>query len=179
MNIYPWIKSIIMAIAVVGAFYLFILRVKQLVLLMWSVQGREAFKLDRIGERIKVLLIDVIGQSNVRRKPGPGWAHTLIFFGFLAVQPHSLELMIRGIIPPFHVAAVVPSLYGAYIFAADILAFPVLIGLGYALYRRLFVKPKYLTDGLDARLIILFTSVIIITFYFINAFLLLPSIVST
>jgi Fe-S oxidoreductase len=61
-------------------------------------------------------------------------------------------------------------------FVADILAFPVLVGLGYALYRRLFVKPKYLTDGLDARLIILFTSVIIITFYLVNAFLLLPSI---
>jgi len=73
------------------------------------------------------------------------------------------------------VADVIPRLYGAYIFVADILAFPVLIGLGYALYRRLFVKPKYLTDGLDARLIILFTAVIIITFYLTNAFLLLPS----
>ena len=176
MTIYTWIKSILMAIALVGAFYLFIVKAKQLVRLMRSVQGQDNFKLDRIGERIKVLLIEVLGQSNVRRKPVPGWAHTLIFFGFLAVQPHSLELMIRGIIPPFHVAAVIPSLYGAYIFVADILAFPVLIGLGYALYRRLFIKPKYLTDGLDARLIILFTSVIIITFYLINAFLLIPSI---
>jgi Fe-S oxidoreductase len=176
MNTYAWIKSILMVMAIVAAFGLFFVRVKQLVLLMRSVQGAAAFRLDRIGERIKVLLTDVLGQSNVRRKPLPGWAHTLIFFGFLAVQPHSLELMMRGIFPSFHLAHVIPPIYGAYIFVADILAFPVLVGLGYALYRRLFIKPKYLTDGLDARLIILFTSVIIITFYFINAFLLLPSI---
>jgi Fe-S oxidoreductase len=48
--------------------------------------------------------------------------------------------------------------------------------LGYALYRRLFIKPKYLTDGLDARLIILFTAVIVVTFHLINAFLIEPFI---
>jgi Fe-S oxidoreductase len=100
----------------------------------------------------------------------------LIFFGFLAVQPHSLELMIRGVFPGFHPAAWIPGLYGAYIFVTDILAFLVLFGLGYALYRRLFIKPKYLTDGLDARVIILLTAVIIITFHLINAFQMVPAI---
>jgi len=176
MDPYSWIKSIIMAIAIVAAFGLFFTRVKHLFMLMRSVSGDAAFKPDRIGERIKVLLTDVLGQRNVRRKPLPGWAHTLIFFGFLAVQPHSLELMIQGVFPTFHLAYLIPALYGAYIFVADILAFPVLVGLGYALYRRLVIKPDYLTDGLDARLIIGFTSVIIVTFYFINAFLLLPAI---
>jgi Fe-S oxidoreductase len=179
MDPYSWIKSILVTIAIVAAGGLFFIRVKHLILLMRSVAGDAAFKLDRIGERVKVLFTDVFGQSNVRRKPMPGWAHTLIFFGFLAVQPHSVELMIRGVFPSFHVGPAIPALYGAYMFVADILAFPVLIGLGYALYRRLFLKPKYLTDGLDARLIILFTSVIIITFYFINAFLLLPAIGGT
>ena len=179
MNTYFWIKSVLMAIAIVGAFGLFIIRVKHLVRLMRSVQGISGFKVDHIGERIKVLLTDVLGQTNVRRKSRPGWAHTLIFFGFLAVQPHSLELLVRGVFPSFHVGPAIPALYGVYMFVADILAFPVLIGLGYALYRRLFLKPKYLTDGLDARLIILFTSVIIVTFYFINAFLLLPAIGGT
>ena len=176
MEIYTWTKSIIMAAALIGGFGLFFIRVKDLVQIMQSVQGESTFELSRIPERIMVLLTDILGQSNVRRKTMPGWAHTLIFFGFLAVQPHSLELMIRGVIPGFHVGAWIPGLYGAYLFVADILAFMVLFGLGYALYRRLFIKPGYLTDGLDARLIILFTAVIIVTFYFINAFLLVPSI---
>ena len=176
MEIYTWMKSIVMAAAIIGGFGLFFISLKRLILIMQSVQGESEFELNRIPERIKLLFTDVLAQTNVRRKPGPGWAHTLIFFGFLAVQPHSLELMIRGVFPGFHVAPWIPGFYGAYLFVADILAFPVLVGLGYALYRRLFIKPKYLTDGLDARLIILFTSVIIITFYFINAFLLIPSI---
>ena len=176
MEIYSWIKSIVMAAALLGGFGLFFLRVKDLVLIMQSVQGEAQFELNRIPERIKLLFTDILGQSNVRRKTMPGWAHTFIFFGFLAVQPHSLELMIQGVFPGFHVASWIPGLYGAYLFAADILAFLVLTGLGYALYRRLFLKPAYLTDGLDARFIILFTAVIIITFHLINAFLLVPSI---
>jgi len=176
MDLYSWIKSIVMAAALIGGFGLFFIRVKDLVLIMQGVQGDSKFELNRIPERIKLLFTDVLAQTNVRRKPGPGWAHTLIFFGFLAVQPHSLELMIQGVFPGLHVAAWIPGLYGAYLFAADILAFLVLMGLGYALYRRLFLKPAYLTNGLDARLIILFTAVIIITFHLINAFLLVPSI---
>lgn len=103
MEIYDWIKSIVMAAALVGGFGLFFIRVKDLVLIMQSVQGESKFELNRIPERIKLLFSDVLGQSNVRRKPMPGWAHTLIFLGFLAVQPHSLELMIQGVSPGFHV----------------------------------------------------------------------------
>ena len=176
MGIYLALKSALMAIVVIAGFSLFIIKVKRLVLLMQRVQGKASITLNRIPERIKVLITDVLLQSNVRRKRWPGWAHTLIFFGFLAVQPHSLEWMIRGVFPGFHVADIAPRLFGIYLFVADILAFLVLIGLGYALFRRLIVKPSYLTDGIDARLIILFTAVIIITFHLINAFLMIPSI---
>ena len=176
MHIYIIVKSILVAAFVIAGFGIFTLRVGRLLKIMTSVQGQAQIKVDRLAERIKVLLTDVLGQSNVRRKFMPGLAHTLIFFGFLAVQPHSVELMLNGVFPAYHTVNILPGLYGIYLFVADILAFPVLVGLGYALYRRLVVKPPYLTNGLDARLIILFTSVIIITFYFINAFLTIPSI---
>jgi Fe-S oxidoreductase len=171
MDTYIWTKSILMGMAAVVAFSFFFIRVKKLFSLMRAVQGEAHYKLNRIGQRVKVLFTDVLGQSNIRRKRLPGISHMLIFFGFLAVQPHSLELMIRGVFPNFHATDYIPGLYGAYLCVADILAFLVFIGLGYALYRRLIIKPKYLTDGLDARLIILFTAVIIITFHLINAFL--------
>ena len=159
-----------------AGFGIFTIRVGRLLKIMKSVQGKAQIKVDRLAERIMVLLTEVLGQSNVRRKFMPGLAHTFIFFGFLAVQPHSVELMLNGVFPAFHAVNIIPGLYGTYLFVADILAFPVLVGLVYALYRRLVVKPPYLTNGLDARLIILFTSVIIITFYFINAFLTIPAI---
>jgi nitrate reductase gamma subunit len=53
---------------------------------------------------------------------------------------------------------------------ADILAALVLVGLSYAIYRRVVERPRYLTLGADANLILLFTGVIIITFQFSNAF---------
>jgi Fe-S oxidoreductase len=163
------IKSVVMAVLLMGAFGLFFVRVRRLVAIMKAVKGRTDVKADRLATRLRVLISDVLGQTNVRRKRWPGIAHTLIFFGFLAVQPHSLELMIRGVFPGFDISHLAPGLYGSYLYVADILAFFVLVGLGYALYRRLLERPGYLANGLDAKLIILFTAVIILSFHFINA----------
>ena len=156
--------------ALVGAFGYFFKKVARLYKIMMTVEGEPKPSLDQAAERIIVLFTDILGQTNVRRKLGPGIAHTFIFFGFLAIQPHSLELMIRGVLPAFELGRFFPGIYPIYLFAADILALLVLVGLTYALYRRLVIKPDYLTMGRDANLIILFTSVIVISFHFINAF---------
>ncbi len=171
MNTYLVFKSVLMLAALIGAFGLFFKKVVRLYNIMMAVEGEAPGRLDRIADRITVLFVDVLGQANVRRKLMPGLAHTLIFFGFLAIQPHSLELMIQGVVPAFHVGDLFPIPYTAYLFVADLLAAFVLVGLAYALYRRLILKPEYLTPGRDANLIILFTSVIVISFHFINAFL--------
>jgi len=170
MEQYTIVKSFVMLMALVGAFSFFFMRVRRLYRLMTAVEGTTDFKLGQVGRRIGVLFTDVLAQANVRRKPLPGMAHTLIFFGFLAVQPHSLELMLKGVCPALEVGSWIPGLYGGYLFIADILASLVLVGLAYALYRRIMVKPAYLTMGTDANLIILFTGLIIVTFLFINAF---------
>jgi hypothetical protein len=158
-----------MGVLLATAFYIFTVKVKRLYRIMQSADGASPAKPDRIAERIGVLVKDVLGQRNVRRKKMAGWAHALIFFGFMVVQPHSLELMIRGIIPGFSVGHLFPGVYNFYLFIADILGFLVLAGFGYAAYRRFMKKPKYLTMGKDANFIILFTCVIIITFHLINA----------
>lgn len=176
MQSYILLKSFIMLSALGAAFTIFYQKVKRLYRLMTAVDGKTEFKLDHVKERIMVIIKDVLGQSNVRRKALPGLSHMLIFFGFLAVQPHSLELMIKGVIPAFDVAHPAPGVYGAYLYIADILASLVLVGFACAIYRRTLVRPKYLTMGVDANLIILFTCVIIVTFLFINAFqTLMPS----
>ena len=176
MATYLSLKSILMAAAIIGAFSLFFVRGRRLVRLMTTVQGRTDATVDRLADRLRVFCTDVLGQANVRRKLLPGVSHMLIFFGFLAVQLHSLESMLRGVFPGAHVAEAIPRVYGAYLFVADILGFLVLAGLGYALYRRLVLRPVYLTNGRDARLIIFFIAVIIVTFHLLNAFLILPSI---
>jgi Fe-S oxidoreductase len=170
MEQYTIIKSFVMLMALAVAFTFFFLRVRRLYRLMMAVEGSTDFKLDQVKRRFGVLFKDVLGQANVLRKKMPGIAHTLIFFGFLAVQPHSLELMIKGICPAFEVGHWIPGLYGGYLFVADILAAFVLVGFAYAIYRRTILRPPYLTLGRDANLIILFTCLIIITFQLINTF---------
>lgn len=170
MQTYLMIKSVVMAVALAGAFGYFFKRVARLYRIMMAVDGEPKPMVDRLNERIRVLFTDVLGQANVRRKFGPGLAHTLIFFGFLAIQPHSLELMIKGVIPVLDIGHWIPWLYKPYLFVADILGFLVLVGFAYALYRRLVIKPDYLTLGRDANLIIVFTSVIVLSFHLINAF---------
>jgi len=169
MTFYLIIKSLIMLVAIVWAFRLFFIKVRRLYAIMMAVEGKLETPVDRIKERIKVFCSDVLGQANVRRKALPGISHTLIFFGFLAIQIHSLELMIRGVFPSFDLLHFIPWIYSRYLFMADIFAFFVLVGFAYALYRRVVIKPAYLTMGRDANLIILFTCVIIISFHFINA----------
>ncbi len=176
MEQYILVKSVVMLMALVGAFSFFFMRVRRLYRLMMAVEGTCDFNLDHLKTRIGVLFTDVIGQANVRRKKLPGIAHTLIFFGFLAVQPHSLELMLKGVCPAVEMGHWFPGLYGGYLFVADILAAFVLVGFAYAIYRRTVERPRYLTLGTDANLIILFTCLIIVTFQFINAFqILLPT----
>jgi len=170
METYYIFKSVLMVLLLAAGFGVFIIRVKKLVQLMLSVKGKKEFRPDNIPARIKVLFSDVIGQSNVLRKPIPGFAHLLIFFGFLAVQPHSIEMMVQGVFPQFAIAAVFPGLFSGYLMIADTVAAFVLMGLGYGLYRRLIKKPDYLTNGIDAKLIILFTAVIIVSFYSYNSF---------
>ena len=175
-TIYITMKSFLMAGLLLGGFGYFFYKVKNLVVLMNSVQGEYSYAPDNVGERIKVLFTDILGQVNVRRKMMPGLAHTFIFFGFLMVQPHSIEMMIQGVFPAFSVAHMAPDFFTLYLRIADILAFLVLVGLGYGLYRRTVIKPAYLTNGMDAKFIIMFTSVIILTFHIYNAFhLVLPS----
>ncbi|NNK83975.1 MAG: hypothetical protein HKO91_00275, partial [Desulfobacterales bacterium] len=103
MEKYLIFKSVLMLIVLIGAFGYFFKKVIRLYKLMMAVDGEPKPFIDRTAERIKVLFVDVLGQTNVRRKFASGLAHTLIFFGFLAIQPHSLELMIKGVIAVFEV----------------------------------------------------------------------------
>jgi Fe-S oxidoreductase len=170
MSAYFTIKSILVALGLVGSFGYFFIQSRRLIHLMTTVSGHKNFALDRLLKRLIILFKEVLLQSGVREKTFPGLAHTLIFFGFIAVLPHTIELMIAGIFPGFSFASIVPGIYVRYALLADILALLTLVGLAYCVFRRVILKPKYLTDGLDSRLILLFITVIILSFFSINAF---------
>ena len=170
MSVYYTIKSVLILLGLLGSFGFFFIRSRRLIQLMTRVEGSQPIPSDRLPERLKIFFTEVLLQSRVREKRFPGLAHAFIFLGFIVVLPHTIELMIAGIFRSFSFARVVPAIYGYYAFLADIVALLVLVGLAYCVYRRLILKPKYLTDGLDSRLIILFTTIIIVSFFSVNAF---------
>ena len=170
MRAYLTIKAILVVLGLVGSFGFFFMRVRRLMRLMATAAGPVHISLKPISKRIKIFFKEVLLQSRVREKRFPGLAHTLIFFGFIAVLPHTIELMVSGFFPGFSFANLVPGIYALYVFLADILALLVLVGLAYCVYRRVILKPKYLTDGLDPRLILLLTAIIIVSFFAVNAF---------
>ena len=106
MSAYFTIKSILVVLGLVGSFGCFFIQSRRLIHLMTTVSGRKNFPVDRLSQRLKILFKEVLLQSSVREKPFPGLAHTLIFFGFIAVLPHTIELMIAGIFPGLLITAV-------------------------------------------------------------------------
>lgn len=177
---YLVIKQLVVTALLVGAFALFTIRIRRLVVLMKGVKGAIPVPLPHLFakrdpvecglfERVRIFFADVMGQSNVRRKKGIGLAHTAIFFGFLCIQPHSLELMIRGVFPSFSLHSLFPTGYGLFMSFADVMGTLCLCGFFYVLYRRLILKPSYLPESRDAFMIILFTMLIVVTFLFLNA----------
>lgn len=126
--------------------------------------GTAENRFDRFGERFKGVLRYVFTQERLRRYPAAGWAHTLIFFGFLVLLPHSLILFGRGFTPDFDPwpLAKGSTLGGAYVFLKDVFVVLVVIGVAVFTVLRLAVKPKRMTLSSEALLIlfIIFTMMI-------------------
>jgi Fe-S oxidoreductase len=170
MRTYLILKPILVALGIIAGFGYFFVRSRRLVHLMCRAPGPKNIPCDRLFERFKVFFTEILLQTRVREKFLPGLAHTMIFFGFIIVLPHTIELMVAGIFPGFGFVNIVPGIYGPYAVIADIIAFLTLVGLAYGLFRRTIIRPAYLTDGPDSRLILLFTAVIILSFFSYNAF---------
>ncbi len=112
---------------------------------LWRL-GFSEVRTDRMGERIKGLLVEVFGQRRHLRDPFPGVAHLMIFYGFLgafiatcviALQEWTGIEFLKG---PF---------YLWYSLFADLAGLIGLIGILMALYWRGVVRPARLHSVMD------------------------------
>ena len=98
---------------------------------------------DQIGKRIDLVLSIVFGHKKLLKDPGPGIAHGMIFFGFIAVTIGTGEHVIEGIFHGFNLSFLGP-IYHALVFLQDILQWLVCVAVVYFAYRRLISKPARL-----------------------------------
>jgi Fe-S oxidoreductase len=96
-------------------------------------------RFDRWGERIKSLLVYVLGQARMLRWPYSGVLHVLIFWGFLVLMSAITQGIVEALWLGFHMDDV--PLGGVIALLQDLFFVLVLTGVIMALINRLVVKP--------------------------------------
>ena len=123
---------------------------------------------DHPRERIRSLLVNGLLQSRmVRGEWRPGLMHAAIFAGFMALLARKLQLFAIG----YDEAVTLPGLAGgAFAAFKDGVEAVVLAAVGYALYRRLVLRPARLEPNREALLILGLIGAIMVTDFAFDAF---------
>jgi len=167
---YITIKPILVLLAVAGAFTYFVLRAKILVDLLKGVTKPGPNRTQFLPSRILAVVTDVLLQSSVRRKIGPGIAHTLIFWGFIVITVGTVEMMVSGVVHGLTLDLLGAGVRHTYDVVADILSVGVLLGVAFGFFRRLVLRPKYLRTGPDALMILTITAGLMLSLILMNIF---------
>jgi hypothetical protein len=105
-------------------------------------RGRPEDRTDNIGRRVWIFFSEVIGQTRVRERLTAGWAHALVFWGFLAFMVSTVNLLWRLAVEGEGLLhgplALVPPV-------VDVAAFLIILGLVTLGVRRYVVRPASLT----------------------------------
>jgi Fe-S oxidoreductase len=115
-----------------------------------------AGRTDRVGERLRAVLLYVFGQKRMFRYSLAGLAHAAIFFGFLVLLLHSLILWGRGYDPGFDlwILGLDSPLGIAYALLRDLFTVLVLLGVLVFAYYRLVSRLTRLTLSAEGVLIL-------------------------
>ncbi|MEW6349421.1 MAG: (Fe-S)-binding protein [Thermodesulfobacteriota bacterium] len=107
-------------------------------------------RVDRIGERIKMMLLYGFGQLRQPRYLGAGIMHILLFAGFVLLSLRSLTLIGRGFAADFHLPLMGGSAGFAYEVIKDYVVLVVLVVCVVAIVRRAVFKPeRYSHPGVE------------------------------
>ncbi len=123
--------------------------------------GRPDDRFTRIGERIRRTLEYAFAQKRMFRDFYAGTFHILIFGGFVVLTVRTLELVVEGLVPGF---TLLPGAAGnLYTLVKDVFEVLVLVGVGMAVFRRLFDRPARLDLSMDAWLILFLIAYLMVT----------------
>jgi Fe-S oxidoreductase len=113
-------------------------------------------RLDHIAVRLRGTWRFAFRQEKMDYYNPAGWAHKLIFTGFVVLLLRTLMLWGRGFYAPFDLWVLSPDgfLGAAYEFAKDCTATGVILGTLVFLYYRLVIRPKRMALSLEGLLII-------------------------
>jgi Fe-S oxidoreductase/nitrate reductase gamma subunit len=98
-------------------------------------QSRAKNRLDRLGERLRSVITQVFGHQRLFQLRLAGMIHLFIFSGFIVLFLDIIESVVKVIHPSFSLGTILGTLVNLWVII-------VLIGVGFAFYQRLVLKPK-------------------------------------
>jgi len=122
--------------------------------------GRQEDRLDNTGERIKGILVYVFGQKKLLKEKF-GIVHFFIFWGFIIISLGTVQFIGEGLSAGFLLPVLGSNPY--FYLVKDILSVLVLVALAAAAFRRYIIRPKRIEANLDAGIIYLFITGLILT----------------
>ena len=116
-------------------------------------------RFDQLAKRLVMVLVYFFGQAKVAERQiapaRPSTHHLFIFWGFLVITIGTVELIVNGLVPTFHLSSLIgDTLYAGLRLIIDVLNLVVLAMIAYAFFRRIVVRPRLIPMSLDAGLIL-------------------------
>ncbi|HWM86677.1 MAG TPA: (Fe-S)-binding protein [Kofleriaceae bacterium] len=131
-------------------------------------------RLDQLPRRLASVLIYFFGQRKVAEE-GPQHMtskhHLFIFWGFLVITVGTGELLVSGLIPSFNFGVILPE--PAHIglrTVIDLFNAVVLAMIGWALFRRIVIRPRLIPMNLDAGVILGAIGALMVTHFLFHGF---------
>lgn len=132
---------------------------------MWRL-GKEDLRTDKLGLRIKKVIVETFGHVRIVRDALPGWMHFFIFWGFVIMTFGTGMVLLQA---DFGLPIMYGSFYLGLSLALEFAGLFALIGIGFFAFRRYIVKPDRLDTRKDDGLVLLLLALIIITGFIAEA----------
>lgn len=155
------IEQIILTVAILVGLYLFIQPIW--VRLRRIHQTSKGFHTDQIGRRIGRFIAEVLFQTTViKQRPFAGLMHALVFWGFLAFIPVTLDHFVRGYGGTFLGRGTVHAVITTIV---AIFAVAVIIGITALLLRRYITRPPALgAVKVESGVVAIFIEILMVTY---------------
>jgi Fe-S oxidoreductase/nitrate reductase gamma subunit len=114
-------------------------------------QGKALDRSDRYGDRIRRMLVEVIGQTKISRVTDGGLFHSIFFWSFLILFIGTLLVMVQAdlLTPLFKINILSGQFYKAYSLTLDIAGIVGILMLAGLFIRRFVIKPRGLETVRD------------------------------
>lgn len=130
--------------------------------------GRPEVRWDHPGTRLKLFVINVLGQRKLFKDAAPGTMHFFIFWGFIILSIITVDFLLRGIFPgSFSFSGPEATVLATL---SDVFTILVLAAIAMAFVRRYVLRIKRLEKNLDAAIVLSLIAIVVITDFFIESF---------